>query len=261
MMRSDKVARIERVLLSILVMLSSCAFSAGPTIGFTPRIGEPMPVSTALTDDNGTAVRIDRLLQKNPAILLFNYYRCANVCGIMIDKTFGALRALNLQSGSDVDVLIVSIDPRETAALAAAKKNAFAQRYGKHFVDGAHFLTGNAVALSIWQKSAGFSAHFDEQQNQYIHPTGLIFITAQARISAYEFGLPEAGELKKNMAIARRGDTRSITDTIVSICRHLVPLSNTRSTLILHSLRNSVAVISGLGLIAVIIHRKRRSPR
>lgn len=261
-----KIQLIARRYSSIFfgIFLATCNLSSSADTqtvvrpGFTPHIGAELTRGIELIDADGSRATVEQLVQNRPAILLFNYYRCANVCGVMIEKTFSALHRAKLTLGKDIDVLIVSIDPREKNDIAAAKKHAFMQRYGAHFIEATHFLTSDASALSQLQRSAGFNARFDAEQNQYIHPTGLIFLTPQARIASYEMGLPEATALKKNIAAAQHDDTGSLTDSIASICQHLAPLGNQRSVWILHSLRNSVVAISSLGLVAVIMRRKRR---
>ena len=52
-------------------------------------------------------------------------------------------------AGNEFNVVTVSIDPRETPALAAAKKATYIQRYGRAGAAGGwHFLTGDQAAIA-----------------------------------------------------------------------------------------------------------------
>jgi protein SCO1/2 len=237
---------------------SGNVYAADRNVAFNPQIGAALPLNLNLVDESNKTVTVGNLLHKRPAILLFNYYRCANVCGVVIEKTIESLRDAHLKPGKNIDLLIVSIDPRETAALAFAKKSAYVKTFGDQWIGGAHFLTGSADALKQLQHSAGFTAFFDIEQQQYIHPVGLIFLDAQARIAGYIAGLPNAKMLAARFKAVARGDRQPLEKIIASICEHLPPLQDGRSNRILSMLRASIAAMLGAGAVALVYRMRRR---
>ena len=55
-------------------------------------------------------------------MLVFVYYDCPMLCTQVLNGLASALDVLSLEPGKDFDIVTVSFDPRETPALAAAKK-------------------------------------------------------------------------------------------------------------------------------------------
>ena len=57
-------------------------------------------------------------------MLAFVYYECPMLCTQVLNALTSTLGMLSLDAGKDFEVVVVSFDPRETPALAAAKKAA-----------------------------------------------------------------------------------------------------------------------------------------
>ena len=84
-----------------------------------------------------------------PIILNFVYYKCRDLCPLLLDGIVRTLRAISFDIGDEFDVLTVSIDPHDNAALAAAQKRDFLARYGRPGSErGWHFLTGEEAAIA-----------------------------------------------------------------------------------------------------------------
>src|SRR5581483_1360233 len=88
------------------------------------------------------------------------------------------------------DFLNVSIDPTETPELAAAKKRTYVKRYGRHdAAPGWHFLTGDEPAIRRLADQVGFNYAYDAKAGQYAHPSGLVILDADGRVTRYLSGL------------------------------------------------------------------------
>ena len=81
-------------------------------------------------------------------ILVPVYYRCPLLCNQVLNGLTRSLKPLSLDAGKDFDVVAFSIDPEETPELAAKKKAAYLERYGRPGTEsGWHFLTGDAASI------------------------------------------------------------------------------------------------------------------
>ena len=62
-------------------------------------------------------------------MLALVYYECPMLCTLVLNGLASALDVLPFEPGREFEVVTVSFDPRETPELAAAKKDAYLQRY------------------------------------------------------------------------------------------------------------------------------------
>ncbi len=100
-------------------------------IGIDQRLNESLPLALPLRDEAGRAVTLGDYFGKRPIILALVYYNCPMLCTQVLNGLVASLNVMSLEAGRDFDVVAVSFDPRETPAMAAAKKDAYLSRY-KH---------------------------------------------------------------------------------------------------------------------------------
>ena len=125
-----------------------------------------------------------------PVVLVFVYYECPMLCTLVLNALASSLDVMSLEPGKDFDVVTISFDPRETPALAAAKKATYLQRYKRPgAAAGWHFLTGTQSSIDRATKAAGFRFVWDDGLKQFAHPTGIIVLTPDGRIARYLFGI------------------------------------------------------------------------
>src|SRR6185295_7471928 len=97
---------------------------------------------------------------------------------------------LALDPGKDFDVVVVSIDRKETPAMGAKKKREILQRYARPGTEaGWHFLTGDQPSIDRLANAVGFKYVYDPQRDQFAHAAGMVILTPQGRVSRYLFGL------------------------------------------------------------------------
>ena len=160
------------------------------TVSFDQRLDAQVPLDLVFHDESGAPVRLGDYFSTKPSILTLNYYECPNLCPLILSNLAESMRGLSFELGNQFAVVTVSIDPRETRALAATKKATYLERYGRA---GAarnwHFLTGEQGSIDPLAEAVGFRYTYDAQQNQYAHPAGIMILTPQAKISRYFYGL------------------------------------------------------------------------
>ena len=112
------------------------------------------------------------------------------LCTLTLNGLVHAMDDMKWSVGREFDIINVSIDPRDTPALALAKKKNYIRQYGRAGAEaGWHFLTGNESAIRQLADEAGFHYAYDTTSKQYAHPSGLVILTPEGKISHYFFGV------------------------------------------------------------------------
>ncbi|RPI55400.1 MAG: SCO family protein [Acidobacteria bacterium] len=159
-------------------------------VGFDQNLGRMLPLEVELVDEHGRAVKIGEYFGKRPVVLSFVYYGCPMLCLQSLSSLASTLGVLSENPGEDFEVVSISIDPRETPALALEKKTHYVERSGKPSIArGWHYLTGTEANIQRLTQAAGFRYAWDEATRQYAHPAGIIVATTEGKVSRYLFGI------------------------------------------------------------------------
>jgi protein SCO1/2 len=185
------------------------------------------------------------------------------LCTQVLNALSSTLSVLALDAGKDFELVLISFDPREKPAQAAAKKAEQLQRY-KHPGGGAgwHFLTGDEPAIKRVTKAAGFRYVWDEQTQQFAHPTGIIVVTPDGRPARYLFGI-EYGprDLRFALLEASEGRVGSVVDSLLLYCFHYDPMTGRYGLYIMRTLRIAgVATVLLIGAFIFMMVRRESHP-
>ena len=215
-------------------------------VAFEQNLDAQLPLDTPLRDEAGNAVKFGDYFGKKPVVLLFGYYECPMLCSLELNGLVRNLRAVTMSVGNEFDVVMVSIDPTETAKLAAAKKAGYVRKYDRPGAEnGWHFLTGDGPAVKRLSGVAGFKYEYDPKSRQYAHPAGLMVVTPQGRISRYIYGVDfPASNLRWSLIEASAGKIGSPVDKILLMCFHYDPSTGRYNFAIMRS-------VNVLGLIVL----------
>ncbi|MFL6663957.1 MAG: SCO family protein, partial [Rhizobacter sp.] len=234
----------RRLARSAWLLALACAFGpaaavplgAPADVSLTQRLGAELPVAADFVEADGRPVRLGELFgQGRPVLLVLGYYRCPQLCGVLMHGVLEAVQALGPRVGAP-RIVAVSIDPEDTPATARARLDvdlAYAAflRSGGHTSDpppDLHLLTGTAASIARVAEAVGYAyerspgAGSDTAPARYAHPAALVVATPQGRISRYLMGVRfEPTELRAALADAGQGRTAALTDRIALLCAHL----------------------------------------
>jgi protein SCO1/2 len=221
--------------------LSRVTFEQHPSVQLSPDL--------AFRDENDRLFRLGDHFGKQPTILVLGYYGCPMLCSLINDGLIQALQELPMSVGKDFQVIDVSIDPAEKAAAAFAKKSEFLRQYSRpDAANGWHFLVGDKNSIAQLADQVGFRYAYDPQIRQYAHPSGVIVLTPQGKISRYVFGVRfDAKELRDALIAAKEGKSSSVISRVFLLCYHYNPITGKYGGLILSILR-----IASLGFLAAL---------
>jgi protein SCO1/2 len=232
-------------------------------IGFDQNIDQRVPLDAAFRDEAGASVHLGDYFGKRPVVLVFAYYDCPMLCTMVINGLSSALGVMNLEPGEDFEIVTVSFNPHDTPATAAAKKAGYLARYKRAgAAAGWHFLTGDQPEIDRLTKAAGFRYVWDAATKQYAHPSGVIVLTPDGRLSKYLFGV-EYGPRDLRFAIveASNGKAGTAVDALLLYCYHYDPMTGRYGLAIMRAIRLAgAATVLALGaFITVMVRRERQA--
>jgi protein SCO1 len=218
-------------------------------IGIDQRLDAPLPLDTPVRDEAGRERRLGDYFGKRPVVLAFVYYNCPMLCTQVLNGLVGALNVMSLDAGADFDVVAISFDARETAAMAAAKKDAYLTRY-KHpnAAEGWHFLTADAPAIARLTHAAGFRFRYDPARDQFAHASAVMVATPEGRLARYFYGIEyPPRDLRLGLVEASSGKIGTPVDQVLLYCFHYDPTAGKYGFVILRGIR-----IAGLATLALL---------
>jgi protein SCO1 len=194
-------------------------------VGIQQHLNAQLPADLAFVDDSGKAVKLGDYFGRKPLILNLVYFNCTMLCGEELAGLASAMRLLKFDVGNEFDVITVSFDPRETPAMAAAKKADYVKRYGRaNAPSGWHFLTGQPESVNALTKAVGFDYQYDPKTKQYAHATAIMVLTPQGRISRYFYGIDfPPKDLRMGLVEASQGKIGNAVDAVLLYCYHYDP--------------------------------------
>jgi protein SCO1/2 len=234
-------------------------------VGIDQKLNAQVPLNLAFRDESGKPVRLGKYFGTKPAILALVYYECPNLCTLVLNALLTSAQDLKFDAGKDFEIVVVSFNPHDTAALAAAKKRSYTLHYGRpQDAGGWHFLTGDESVIAHLAQSVGFRYVFDSQTNQYAHPSAVMVLTPEGKISRYFAGIEyPPKELRLALIEASHGRIGSLTDQIFLFCFHYNPLTGKYGVAIMRVIRVAgFATVFALGAFVFLqLRRERRRAR
>ncbi|UEM01800.1 SCO family protein [Skermanella rosea] len=257
------VPLLAAMVVAILAALPVRAQSTLPAEGFAglafdQHPGAVLPADVRLVDDQGRSVSTADLFgQGRPVVLVFDYFRCTTLCGLVLGDLSAALAQVPLTPGRDYGLVAVSIDPRETARDAAALKARHFDR-DPAFAGAARFLVGPEDEVRRLADTVGFPYRYDPAIGQFAHPAGVTLVSAGGRISRYVLGIGyDPLDLRLGLIDASRGTVASVADQLLLLCYAYDPAHGRYSLVIGNIVRaGGILTVAALGLLIFLASRK-----
>jgi protein SCO1/2 len=234
-------------------------------VTFQQRLNASLPLDAVFRDEAGREVTLGGYFTgARPVVLAFVYYQCPMLCTQVLNGLSSALKAVPFEPGEDFEIVLVSFDPRDTPAIAAAKKDEHLQYWSAEPTATAwHFLTGSEAEIRRTTTAAGFSYRWDEATGQFAHVSGLLIVTPDGRLSRYFYGV-EYSPKELRMALVESGAGRigSAIDELLLYCYHYDPSAGRYGLVVMNLIRlGGIATVTLLaGFILVMRRRDARAP-
>lgn len=230
-------------------------------VGFDQNLNQRLPLDVEFTDEHGRTVTFGDYFGGRPVVLAFVYYGCPMLCLQSLSSLGATLGVLSENPGDDFEVVTVSIDPRETPALALAKKAHYVERSGKPSIaKGWHYLTGTEANIQRLTRAAGFRYVWDESLQQFAHPAGIVIATPQGKVARYLFGIDYGPrDLRLALIDASEEKVSSPLKKALLYCYHYDPATGRYSLAIMRIVQMAgAATFLSLGTLILVWTRRER---
>jgi protein SCO1/2 len=223
-------------------------------VGVEEHLGARLPLELEFRDSTGSVVRLgDYFDGVKPVVLTLNYYKCPMLCGLQLNGLLDGLRELEWTPGQEFELVTVSINPLETPALAADKKQNYIQRYERpSAAAGWHFLTGQETEIRRLAETVGFGYTYDRSSGEYAHAAVIFIATPDGRLARYLYGIEyPASRLRLALLEASAGEIGSTIDQLILYCFHYDPESRRYAPVAMNIMRvggGATALVVGLTL-------------
>jgi protein SCO1/2 len=232
-------------------------------ISFDQRLNSQVSLDLSFRDENGKVVALRDYFGQKPVVLVLGYYQCPMLCTLTFNGMVEAMNDMRWSIGSQFNVVHVSINPKETPELAAAKKKSYVRQYGRAGADaGWHFLTGDEPHIRKLADEVGFHYAYDASIKQYAHPSGLVILTPDGKVTKYFFGVKfSPPELYSALQDASARKVGSPIERLVLLCFHYSPIKGKYGALIMNIVRilGATTLVGMAWLFIAMLRREWRS--
>lgn len=230
-------------------------------VGFDQELGARVPLDAVFHDARGEAVRLRDLLHGKPVLLVPGYFTCKTLCSVVRTGVAKAVRGTRFTPGKQFDVVLVSIDPRETPSDARRAQRLDAANHPGAGVAQWHYLTGPQTSIAPLMHGIGFRYLFDARSNQFDHATGVVVLTPEGKVSQYLFGVKFPAEtLRLALVDASHGGVGNLIDRLVLLCCQY-DTSTGRYTLTIHRIMQGLGVSFAMLLAGFVVLLRRSEKR
>lgn len=230
--------------------------------------GDTIPLDATFTDSNGKKVTLGELVDGDvPVILTINYYRCPKLCDLLLNGLADLVDELDLEPGEDYKIVTVGFDPAEPATLAQMKRVNLLGTMDKQAAAGKAwtFLVGDQPAIDAVTEATGFKYTWLESDKQYAHPSALILLSPEGKITRYIYGATfrdKVSTVRLSLVEASEGKVGSPLDMILLTCFHYSPSEGKYTPTVMGIMRiggalTMMAIAGGIGLLLLREWRKR----
>jgi protein SCO1 len=231
-------------------------------VSIEQKLGSQIPLDATFKDEAGQSVKLgDYFKGERPVVLTLVYYECPMLCNQTLNGLVGALEAVTFTPGKEFEIVTVSFDPRESAEVAAKKKETYLKRYRRGGAEGGwHFLTGERSEIDRLAQSVGFGYAWDEQSKQFAHASAIMVATPEGKLSHYFYGIEYSPkDLRLSLVEASSGKIGSPVDELILYCYHYDPATGKFAPVM--AVMRAAGVLTVVGMVALVLVLRRRSRR
>jgi len=227
-----------------------------------PPRGAALPLGLDFRDDHNRTLSLAKALDRRPAVLVFADYTCRTLCGPILDFTTTALQKSGLNPGSDYELVVIGLDPKDGLAAARAMRASHLDGGGP-IAQSAAFLTGTTQTVSAATSALGYHFVYDPQADQFAHPAAVFVLTADGKVTRMLSGLGLTGQdIRLALVEAGQGRIGTLADRFRLLCYCYDPvlgIYTARINVLLDIGCALTVLLMGTGIL--VMHRMTRAVR
>ena len=223
------------------------------------NLNQQVPTGLVFRDENGKSVRLGDFFGQKPIVLSLVYFECPALCTEVLNGQLQSMKSISLDLGKDFEAVTVSFEPKDTPALAKAKRDVYAGQYGRAgAAEHWHFLTGDQQSIDALTQAVGFHYAYDSGARQYAHAAAIMVLTPEGRIDRYFYGVQyPARDLRLGLVEASEGKIGNPTDQALLYCYQYDPSTGKYGLVVMNVVRaGGVLTLLVLGLFMFVMFRR-----
>jgi protein SCO1/2 len=256
------VARFTAIVACVAVLGAISSAQAGLSkaglaqIDVAPPPNAFLPLQLPLQGDRDETKPLQQWLGNTPSVWIMADFTCETLCGPIISIVSDALARTGLRPGADFRLVVVGLDPKDTAMDAAAMKNA--QVGDGSLPSNAFFLRGGAKDIARLTGALGFRTVYDSEHDQFAHAAAAFVVTPAGRIARVLSGLAlDSTDLRLALVEAGQGRIGSWTDHVRLLCYGFDPAGGVYTAAIGRIMAGTSALtIAALVLFILVLLRR-----
>jgi protein SCO1/2 len=233
-------------------------------VSITQNLNAQIPRDLVFRDETGKSVRIGDFFGQKPILLSLVYFDCPALCTEVLNGELRTMKAISLDLGKDFEAVTVSFEPKDTPALAQAKRDVYAGQYGRpEAANHWHFLTGEQQSIAALTDAVGFRYAYDSSIRQYAHAAAILVLTPGGRIDRYFYGvIYPARDVRLGLVEASEGKVGTLTDHALLYCYQYDPMTGKYGVVVINVLRVAGGLtVLALGIFMTLMFlRERKRP-
>ena len=229
-------------------------------VALSPPPNASAPLDLAFRAPDGRTVTLRDAFDRRPALLLLSDFTCRTICGPALVIAAGALEETGLRAGVDFNLVVVGLDPKDTADDA---RTMLRQIGNPDLAAATRVLAGDAGSVHALTAAVGYNFVYDAAVEQFAHPAGALVLTAAGRVSRALSSLAlNARDLRLALVEAGNGRTGTLVDRLTLLCYGFNATHGIYTLLIWRLLEiASISTMLGLATFLAILQRRRRRGR
>ena len=189
----------------------------------TEKTGQFIDFDLRFKDSSARPIPLKTLFKGSAVLMTVVYYNCPSLCNFHLNGLLNAMQKIPQTAGKDYTFVAVSMDARETPALAETKKANYLKEFNRPG-QKAHFLTGKSENITKLTHSLGFPFRWDEATRQFAHSPVAYLLSPKGQILRYLYGVEfEPETLRLSLVEASQGKIGTIKDRIRLFCYRFNP--------------------------------------
>lgn len=247
------------LLLFLFTFTTNCFTQTMPnqdeTVGIDEKLGDTLPLDLTFVNEQNDTVSLRQLIDK-PTILSFVYFDCPGLCSPLLNGVSELVTHLDLVLGKDYEIITISFNTKDNPEKAQIKKKNFVQKIGAENQLHWHYLTGSDENIQAITKAVGYK--FKPQGLDFSHPSAIIMVSPQGKITRYLYGLNYLPfDVKMATIEAQKGLPQASINKFLEVCFAYDPQGRTY-TLQVTRIVGILSIAIALILITTLLIKGRR---
>jgi protein SCO1/2 len=255
----------SKIIVILILALGICSGGSGARaqdpadtveVGVAEHLDRIIPDGLSFRDENNKPVILKDMI-KHPVILALIYFDCPGICPQLLAGVSNVVKNLDMQLGKDYQIISVSFNPLDTPDKALDKKNSFLTQKSKPFGDSWNYLTGDSSNIYKLTNAVGYK--FIHAGNDFIHPTCIIILSPEGKITRYLYGTSYLTfDVKMALIEAQKGISRPTINRILDYCFTYDPAGRRYSLAVTKISATIIIFISVVFLISLLVRTSRK---